>query len=989
MKPEEFIAKWRESTLGERSASQSHFNDLCELLGVPKPADADRRGVEYTFEKRVAKAGGSQGSADVWKRGHFAWEYKGDRKSLGAAYSQLKQYADALENPPLLIVSDMKEIQVRTNWTNSVVETTVYSLLQLNDPKARGKLRAIFTNPDEFRPTNTRASVTAEAAKKLGELAVDLRDHEFDARRIAHFLNRIVFCLFVEDIDLLPDRVFEDVINAGIQKSDNFAPILENLFRAMRKDHGTFGATSIPWFNGGLFDDDEVLPLNSLQIRALGEATRLDWGAIEPSIFGTLFERGLDPARRKQMASLFDAVESAKAASEQQSLFRSAEPDRAVGVHYTDADKIMKIVEPVVLRPLRAEWAATKQEILALGEKAKAARSDAARTKLRNELRKVWHDFRERLGRFRVLDPACGSGNFLYVALWNLKDFDLAVRNDGEALGLPPDRERIGPDNMLGIEINPYAAELARVTLWIGEIQWQYRKGLSIVRRPILDTLDGIVCRDALLNPDGSEAKWPEADCIIGNPPFLGTKRMIGVLGEDYAKNVRNVYAGRVSPFSDLVCWWFEKAGRAVKDGKVVRAGLVATNSIRGGKNRLVLDEICKEVVIYEAWDDEPWVIDGAAVRVSLVCFASKDDSVCASVHLDGRPVARIYSDLTAKTHDGAGSDLTKASRLHENRATAFVGTVKAGAFDIKGDEARKLLLLPLNPNGRPNADVIRPWANGLDVVRRPQDKWIIDFGVDTPEGDAALFEQPFKLVLERVRPDRSKVRRPRYRNFWWLQAEPCVGMREGLRTVPRCVVTPALAKHRLFVWLSAIGCPDHQLIVVARDDDTTFGILHSRFHEQWALRLGTSLEDRPRYTPSTTFETFPFPDGLTPNIPAASYASDPRAQAIAAAARRLNELREAWLNPPDLVRREPEVVPGFPDRIVPVNDAAAKQLKKRTLTNLYNERPTWLRDAHAALDAALAAAYGWPADIADDEALARLFALNQERAARDTGGVS
>jgi type II restriction/modification system DNA methylase subunit YeeA len=286
---------------------------------------------------------------------------------------------------------------------------------------------------------------------------------------------------------------------------------------------------------------------------------------------------------------------------------------------------------------------------------------------------------------------------------------------------------------------------------------------------------------------------------------------------------------------------------------------------------------------------------------------------------------------------------------------------------------------------------VVVRWANGLDVVRRPQDKWIIDFGVDMAESDAAFYEQPFNLILERVKPGRSRVRRPRYRNFWWLQAEPCIGMRRAIRNLQRYFVTPATVKHRVFFWMDARVQPDHQLIVVARSDDTTFGVLHSRFHEAWALRLCTwlGIGNDPRYTPSTTFETFPFPDGLTPNIPAASYANDPRAQAIAQAARRLDELREAWLNPADLVQRVPEVVPGFPDRIVPVSDAAAKQLKKRTLTNLYNERPTWLRDAHAALDAAVAAGYGWPADIADDEALARLFALNQERAARDTGGVS
>jgi type II restriction/modification system DNA methylase subunit YeeA len=210
--------------------------------------------------------------------------------------------------------------------------------------------------------------------------------------------------------------------------------------------------------------------------------------------------------------------------------------------------------------------------------------------------------------------------------------------------------------------------------------------------------------------------------------------------------------------------------------------------------------------------------------------------------------------------------------------------------------------------------------------------------------------------------------------------------MRKAIAALPRYLATPRVAKYRLFCWFEPKVLPDCQLVVIARDDDTTFGILHSRFHELWSLRMGTSLEDRPRYTPSTTFETFPFPAGLTPNIPAADYADDPRSIAIAAAAARLNELRENWLNPADLVRREPEVVAGYPDRILPVDAEAAKLLAKRTLTNLYNARPAWLDHAHRVLDEAVADAYGWGDDwraglLTDDEILARLFRLNQERA--------
>jgi type II restriction/modification system DNA methylase subunit YeeA len=270
-------------------------------------------------------------------------------------------------------------------------------------------------------------------------------------------------------------------------------------------------------------------------------------------------------------------------------------------------------------------------------------------------------------------------------------------------------------------------------------------------------------------------------------------------------------------------------------------------------------------------------------------------------------------------------------------------------------------------------------------VTRRPSDKWIIDFGWTMTESEAALYEAPFAYTAEHVKPVRATNKRSAYALYWWRHVEPRQGMWRALGRVSRYVATPTVAKHRLFVWMQHAVCPDHQLIAIARDDDTSFGILHSRFHELWALRMGTSLEDRPRYTPSTTFETFPFPEGLTPDIPAADYAGDPRAGKIAAAAARLNELRENWLNPPDLVVREPEVVPGYPDRVLPKDEEAARELKKRTLTNLYNARPQWLSNAHAALDEAVAEAYGWGDEwraglLTDDEILARLFRLNQER---------
>ena len=630
----------------------------------------------------------------------------------------------------------------------------------------------------------------------------------------------------------------------------------------------------------------------------------------------------------------------------------------------------MQIIEPVVTRPWLKEWEKARAEISLRLERADVAASIAGRTRQRGQAERTLRDFLEKLRAFTVLDPACGSGNFLYLALHALKDLEHRVQLEAESMGLQRAFPAVGPANVKGIEINPYAAELARVSVWIGEIQWMRRNGFSGARDPILDPLDTIECRDAILKPDGSEPDWPIADVVIGNPPFLGYSPMRQILGDEYTEKIRELYAKSVPAFADLVCYWFNKAGKLVANGQIARAGLVATNSIRGGRNRVVLDRIVEHGAIYDAWSDEPWVVDGAGVRVSLVCFAPEEAGM--SVHLDGDSVSLINPDLTAET-----VDLTQAKDLARNGACAFVGVSKNGPFDIPGDVAREWLRLPANPNGEHNAEVLRPLVNGMDLSRRTAGKWIIDFGSDMKESDAALYEMPYSHIERNVKPVRQRNRLRKERKIWWRHERPRPALWEKTKSLSRYIATPRVAKHRLFVWCHVRVCPDSALIAIARDDDTTFGILHSRFHESWSLRLGTSLEDRPRYTPTTTFQTFPFPHGLSPDIPAADYANDTRALAIAAAARRLVELRDRWLNPPEWVEWVDEPVPGYPKRPVARDEDAAKALKKRTLTNLYNARPQWLADAHDALDAAVATAYGWDTDISEEDALERLLALN------------
>ena len=949
MTPHAFIQKWRASRLKERSASQEQFIDVCHLLGEPTPAEADPSGETYCFERGARKDTGGDGWADVWKRHHFAWEYKGKRADLDAAFGQLRQYSLALENPPLLIVSDMVRFRIRTNWTNSVSRTYEFELGDLADAATRDRLKWAFSDPDRLRPGETRQSLTERVAASFASVAQALRARGHDSQAVAHFVNRLVFCMFADDVGLLPDHMFTRMLRHAQTAPAQFSELAGELFRVMAFG-GRVGFETVAWFNGGLFDDSVALPLEQSDIETVLSASDLDWSEIDPSILGTLFERGLDPGKRAQL-----------------------------GAHYTDRDKIMLLVEPVVIRPLLVEWEAEKTAIAAELEREEAAKSAAVRTKRRNEAERRLRAFLERLRRFTVLDPACGSGNFLYLALQALKDIEHRVQLEAEALGFQRAFPEVGPANVKGVEINPYAAELARVSVWIGEIQWMRRNGFSEARDPILKPLDTIECRDAILTADSTEPEWPGADVVIGNPPFLGGKLLLTHLGEDYVSRMFAAYDGRVPAEADLVCYWIEKAGRQIAAGKAVRAGLVATNSIRGGANRRALQAATATRPIFEAWSDEPWVIDGAAVRVSLVCFSRDDDESVFGAQLDGQPVDEIYADLTAR-RAGAGVDLTKARRLPENADVAFMGDTKGGPFDVSGDQAREWLRLPANPNGRTNADVLKPWVNGMDLTRRPAGKWIVDFGWTMSAGDAALYEEPFRWVKEHVYPVRQQNRREAYREYWWRHVEPRPGMWKALTGLSRYIVTARVAKHRLFGWYDARICPDCQVIVIARDDDTTFGILHSRFHELWSLRLGTSLEDRPRYTPSTTFETFPFPAGVTLNMSAAECAVDPRAVAIADAARRLVELRDWWLNPAEWVEWVGEPVPGYPKRPVPRHEDAAKALRKRTLTNLYNARPQWLADAHAALDAAVAAAYGWPADMTDDDALRELLALNGTR---------
>jgi type II restriction/modification system DNA methylase subunit YeeA len=922
--PQEFVAKWRGVRQSERAVAQQHFLDLCTLFGQPAPATADPTGAFFTFEKGVTKTGGGKGFADVWKRGHFAWEYKGRNKDLAAAYSQLLLYREPLENPPLLVVCDIERYQVHTNFTGTAKRVYEFTNEGLADPEPLRVLRALFDAPESLRPGATVEAVTEAAARGFAALADGLRARGAAPDRAAHFLTQLLFCLFAEDVGLLPRDLFGETVRFGAAYPEQFGPTLGALFAAMR-DGDFFNMRRLDRFNGGLFAEIAPLDLTPDEIAALARAATLDWGSVDTAIIGTLFERSLDPGKRSQL-----------------------------GAHYTGRADILRIVEPVVLAPLRREW----EEVRAGAEKLRLAAEAATTPQIRRnrqaELRATLLAFKERLAGVTILDPACGSGNFLTVALGALLDLEKEVVTYGATAGLPHQFPEVSPRQLHGLEVNAYAHELAQVAVWIAYLQWMTANGFQPRRDPVLQPLDTIRLQDALLDlsdpANPREAAWPPADFIIGNPPFLGGKRLRTGLGDGYVEYLYHVYSGRVPHEADLVSYWHEKTRAQIAIGSAKRAGLIATQSIRVGANRRILERAKESGDLFMAWSDEPWVLDGAAVRISIVGY---DDGTEQRRVLNGQIVPAINPDLTASL------DITVASALRENAGIAYMGDTKGGAFDVPGDLARQWLVQPMNPNGRPNSDVIRPWVNGLDITRRPRDMWIIDFGVDMPEVEASLYEAPFEYVRQHVKPERERNNREIYRERWWIHVEPRSGMRAALGGLSRFICTPRVAKHRLFAWLGGSTLPDSRIFVFARSDDYFFGVLHSRIHEVWSLRTASwhGVGNDPTYNTSTCFETFPFPwpPGREPGE------DDPRVRAIADAARRLVELRDGWLNPPGMSEAD---------------------LKGRTLTALYNARPAWLANAHQALDRAVLDAYGWPHDLADDDLLARLLALNAARAA-------
>jgi len=775
LNPQEFVIKWRNVQLKERSAAQEHFLDLCRLINHPTPAEYDPGGEKFSFEAGVSKQGGGHGFADVWKKGFFAWEYKGRHADLDKAYQQLLQYRESLQNPPLLVVSDMEQIVIHTNFTNTVKRVETLTLDDLLRPEGMATLKVIFYEPEKLRAVKTTDQVTREAAGEFAKLADLLRGYGEDPHRAAHFLIRLLFCLFAEDIGLLPKDIFTRLVNQTRNDAKAFTALLTQLFQAMATG-GWLGVEKIIHFDGGLFDEDDlVLGLDSDGMRVLAKIAGFDWSSIEPSILGTLFERSLDPAKRSQL-----------------------------GAHYTSREDILLIVEPVLMQPLRRRWEEVKVQAEARVEKLGQTKDRGARTRARKALTALLMSFADEIAQVKVLDPACGSGNFLYVALKQLLDLEKEVINYAAEIGVGSFFPTVSPEQLYGIELNPYAHELAQTTVWIGYIQWLRDNGFGHPSEPILKPIQNIVQMDAILaydedgNPVGPD--WPQADVVIGNPPFLGGKRMLGILGESYISTLFDLYKERVDSRSDLVGYWFERARKYISQGRLKRAGLLATQNIRSGLNRGVLERITETGQIFMAWSDREWVLDGADVRVSMIGFDNGDEK---QIRLDGKSVHKIFANLTSTV------DVTKAQPLLENQNICLRTDEKGGAFDISDHLAQEMLSAPINVNGRPNSDVVIPWMSGVDVVRRPRNRWIIDFGTDASLEQASQYEMPFRHIEKVVKPQRERNRITRLREQWWIHRGPGRAMRKAWSRLKRYIVTLRVAKHLIFTFLDKKYLPD------------------------------------------------------------------------------------------------------------------------------------------------------------------------------------
>ncbi len=1077
-----FIARWAASGAAERANYQLFLTELCDALELPRPdpATADEAANAYVFDKAVPLPHGTIGFMDLYRRGCFVLEAKqgsdprqgsqlsekvgfpplsaeAERRlrarkrgtavrgtaawdtAMERAKEQAQGYARNLPpdevrggRPPFLVIVDVgQSIALYTEFSRTGGNYIPFpdprryriGLAELADPAVRELLRQVWLDPMGLDPARRTARVTREIAGRLARLAQSLEGAGHGAEAVAGFLMRCLFTMFAEDVGLLPRGAFSQLLADARRNVASFPPLVAELWRTMAT--GGFSVAlrvPVPHFNGGLFEDGAALPLNADQLQLLIEAAGADWRDVEPAIFGTLLMRALDPVERHNL-----------------------------GAHFTPRAYVERLVLPTIIEPLRAEWDAAKAAALLLAEGGRTAEA----------LAEV-EAFQRRLASVRILDPAAGSGNFLYVTLEHLKRLEgeaLEVRRalGGEQMLLELQGLMVRPEQFHGLEVNPWAAAIAELVLWIGFLQWHLRTrgDATGLPEPILRNLHNIECRDAVLAWDAVEplldaagrpitrwdgrtlkphpvtgepvpdetarvpahryinprpATWPEADFIVGNPPFIGTARMREALGDGYAEAVRRAYRN-VPDSADYVMFWWDKAAELVAAGRARRFGLITTNSLRQTFNRRVLehhlaatpsvgaplagaqgqvrdgqvrdgqvrDGQVRDLPLHLAFaiPDHPWVdsAEGAAVRIAMTVAAAGAGSGVLQQVVSERPGDDGTADVTLAERRGEiladltiGANIAGAQPLQANAGICGRGVQLFGSgFIVTPDEAQSLGLGTVP--GLENH--IRPYRNGRDLTAIPRDVMVIDLFGLTAEEVRSRFPAVYQWVYERVKPERDQNNRASYRNNWWIHGEPRAALRPALAGLPRYIATVETSRRRFFIFLDAAILPDNKLINIALDDAYFLGVLSSRIHLTWALAAGSWLGvgNDPVYVKTACFEKFPFP--------AATEAQQARIRGLAEeldSHRKRQQALHPKLTLTDMYNVLGKLRAGEP------LTAKEKATHEQGLVSV-------LRQLHDELDAAVATAYGWPPALPDDDILARLVALNAERAAEEAAG--
>lgn len=1039
-----FITRWQGTTASELSTAQSFVRELCGLLGVDVPHATPAQ--DYMFERPVTFSHGdgssSAGRIDCYRRGHFVLESKklkatsaaatatkGFDGALLRARSQAENYARALPpeegRPPFLIVVDVGNvIELYAEFTRSGATYTPFpdprshriALSSLLDADVRQRLKSIWTAPETLNPARASARVTRLVATQLAELAKSLEQSGHRADHVAAFLTRCLFSMFAEDVELLPKINGTSGFLHLLQTHHEDPATLQHMLRILwaDMDRGGFSAalaTQVLRFNGKLFKqsnaDGYSLLLNAAQVALLIRAAQANWREVEPAIFGTLLERALDPTER-----------------------------HALGAHYTPRAYVERLVLPTVIEPLRADWANAQAAALVLAAEAAELSGKAHEQKMadaRAEVRKFHHQ----LCTTRVLDPACGSGNFLYVTLEHLKRLEGEVLNQLSDLGEQQDQlgfegETVTPQQLLGIELNERAAALAELVLWIGYLQWHIRtRGNKAVAEPVVHDYGNIECRDAVLACDAQElaldangqplsrwngvgfkthpvtgaqvpdeaallpqwnyvnprqAAWPQADFIVGNPPFIGASTLRGALGDGYVQALRGAWP-EVPESADFVMYWWSRAAALVNAGSSRHFGLITTNSLRQTFNRRVVQAaLNKGLRLSFAIPDHPWVdsANGAAVRIAMTV----GERVAKSADAGGGQLLTVTKEQTGEHGEVLVQLAEETGLIHADLSVgADVGSV--GALQANGDiTSRGVMLFGAGFIVTPEEAValglgsvlglerhIRDYRHGRDLTDKPRGVKVIDlFGLLADEV-RQQFPAVYQWLLERVKPERDANRDVSIRENWWLHGRPRGEIRLALAGLPRYIATVETAKHRTLQFLGAAILPDNKLIAIALDDAFHLGVLSSSPHVAWSLAAGSWLGvgNDPVYVKSRCFETFPFPDedtGLTPEL----------RQRIAQLAEQIDAHRKRQQAAHPAV-----TLTGMYNVLEALRDGRALTAKEKTIHT--DGLVSVLKDLHDELDTAVLRAYGLTQPLSTDALLSHLVTLNAQRAAEEKTG--